>query len=81
MFYFVVLALVTVPLLIIGLLLVIGLFFPEVRTKGLHQLSQPFRLPDKGLTSAYELQKWHRALEDEVIRRFGQPDETTQPHD
>lgn len=73
MSYFVLLGLLTAPLLAIGVLLVIGLFSPAVRRRGLRQLSQPFRLRG-GTVSEYELGKQRRGLEDETIRRFGKPD-------
>ncbi|HUV58352.1 MAG TPA: hypothetical protein VMV96_06085 [Acidimicrobiales bacterium] len=80
MIYLVLVAVVTIPLLAVGSLLLIGLRYPEVRRKGLRQLRQPFALRG-GMTSAYELSKGRRSLEDEAIRRFGQPDHKSQPRD
>jgi len=74
--YIVLVIVVAIPLVSIGLLLVIGLRFPEIRRKGLRQLRQPFALRG-GVTSAYELGKQRRELENEVIRRFGRPDKPT----
>lgn len=67
------LALVTIPLLAIGVLLIVGVFAPEVRKKGLRQLRQPFALQQSSL-SEFALHKQRRSLEDEVIRRYGRPD-------
>ena len=70
MVYFVLLGLLMIPLLAIGLLLVIGLFLPKARRKGLQQLSQPFRLRG-GTVNEDALGK---SVEDETIRRFGEFD-------
>lgn len=72
--------LVIVPLLAMGLLFIIGWKFPEVRRRGLHQLSQPFALRG-ARANGYELRQRRRTLEDEVIRRFGPPDPPTPSHD
>lgn len=72
MIYLVLCGLLTIPLLAAGFLLMIGLFSPKIRGKGLRQLSQPFRLHG-GTVSEYALGKQRRGPEDEMIRRFGKP--------
>ena len=70
--YIVLVVLVLVPLLAIVLLSVIGFVRPEVRRKGLRQLRQPFFVGPVH-ESSFALQKNRRLLEEEAIRRFGQP--------
>ena len=70
--FVVLLGLAAIPLLTIGLLLMIGLFAPNVRRRGLRQLRQPFRLRS-GVVSEFTLQKQRRHFEDEIVRRFGKP--------
>ncbi len=64
------LALILVPLLALGILLVIKLFHPEIGARGIKQLTAVWTLPkDRRRWRASNQQR--RELEDEVIRRFG----------
>jgi hypothetical protein len=71
-FFFICLALVVVPLLAFGVLLVVGRFSPRVKKKSFQQLRRPFAIRG-GTKSEFALQKERHHLEDEVIRRFGPP--------
>ncbi len=64
-------ALVTIPLLVLGVVAIVGVFAPEVRRKAFEQLSRPFTMRF-GTKSEFALHRQRRALEDDAIRRYGQ---------
>jgi hypothetical protein len=74
MIYVILLLIISVPLFAIALLLIVGLVRPEVRRKGLRQISQPF-FPLGRISNKHVSQKQRSELEDEVIRRFGKSGE------
>lgn len=80
MILYVCLALVCIPLLTMGVLLVIGIFRPDVSRRGLRQLRAGWTMP-KGTQSEYALHRQRRSLENDAIRRFGQRDKGTPPRD
>jgi len=70
MIYVILLLIIAVPLFALALLLIVGLIRPEVRRKGLRQISQPFFSLGR-IANKHESQQKRSELEDEVIRRFG----------